>query len=157
MNRSLASALLVVVMVVAGCSSAHAPTAAAAQRRDLAARYLAIATVGNRGLEVLDQLTERDHDDLAAARTDLRAAAATERRFDRSLLAITFPPAMEATAHALVRVNESRATLTTAAAAAVSLEQLHRDERQLATANDAVERQVKSLRAQLGLPAPDPS
>jgi hypothetical protein len=160
--------LLVVVMLAAGCSGAHAPAAgtttmpsstaaAAAQRRGLAARYLAIATVGNRGLDALDKLAGRDHDHLVAARTDLRDAAATERRFDRSLLAIAFPPAIEATVHALVSVNESRATLTTEAAASASLQQLRRSEQHLSTANSAVEQQVRTLRAQLGLPPPETS
>jgi hypothetical protein len=156
MIRSPAWPFLVVVMLAAGCAGAHAP-AAAAQRRGLAARYVAIATVGNRGLDALDQLAGRDHDHLAAARADLRDAAATERRFDRSLLAIAFPPAIEATARALVRVNESRATLTTEAAASPSLRQLRRYEQQLSAANGAVERQVRTLRAQLGLPAPETS
>ena len=156
MIRSPAWPLLVVVMLAAGCSGAHAP-AAAAQRRALAARYVAIATVGNRGLDVLDQLAGRDHDDLVAARTDLRDASATEHRFDRSLLAIAFPPAIEATVRALVRVNESRATLTTEAAASPSLQQLLRYEQQLSTANGAVEQRVKTLRTELGLPPPETS
>jgi hypothetical protein len=151
MTRSPAGPLLVVVMLAAGCSGAHAP------RHGLAARYLAIATVGNHGLDALDKLAGPDHDHLVAARTDLRDAAATERRFDRSLLAIVFPPAIEATVRALVSVNESRATLTTEAAASTSLQQLVRYEQRLSTANGAVEQQVKTLRRQLGLPPPETS
>jgi hypothetical protein len=122
-----------------------------------AAQYSAIATDGNRGLEVLDKLKERDRNDLVAARTDLRDAAATERRFDRSLLTIALPPAIETTARALVRVNESRASLTTEAAASTSLAQLHGYEQQLSVANATVEREVRALRSQLGLPPPETS
>jgi hypothetical protein len=157
MIRSRAWPLIAVGMLAAACSGGQPSTAAAAQLRVLAARYSAIALVGNRGLEsldALDALAGRDHDHLVAARADLRDAAATERRFDRSLLAIAFPPAIEATARALVTANESRATLTSEAATSVSLEQLRRFERQLSAANARVEQWVRTIRKQLGLPHP---
>jgi hypothetical protein len=155
-------------MLAAGCTTVRSPgaktattpstsAAEAAQRRGLAARYLAIATVGNRGLDVLDALTGRDRDHLVAARADLLDAAATERRFDRSLLAIVFPSEIEATARALVAVNESRARVTSEAATSTSLTQLRRYERQLSAANDHVEQQVKTIRSQLGLPPAETS
>jgi hypothetical protein len=144
--------LIAVGMLAAACSGARTSTAATAQLRGLATRYSAIAAVGNRGLEALDALAGRDHNHLAAARTDLRDAAATERRFDRSLLAIAFPPAIEATARALVTANESRATLTSTAAASASLQQVRRSEQQLSAANARVEQWVRTLRKQLGLP-----
>jgi hypothetical protein len=169
MIRSRTLPLLAVVVLAAACTGAHTPSegtttnpsstaAAAARRRGLAARYVAIATVGNRGLDgAFHALDGRDHDHLVAARADLRAAAAIERRFDRSLLAIVFPSAIEATARTMVRVNEARATLTSEAAASASLSQLRRYERQLSAADGAVEQQVRTLRAQLGLPPPETS
>jgi hypothetical protein len=167
--RSQTLPLLAVVVLAAACTGAHTPAAgtttsssstaaAAAQRRGLAARYLAIASVGNRDLDrAFHALDGRDHDHLGAARADLRAVAVIERRFDRSLLAIEFPSAIEATARALVGVNESRATLTSEAAASASLAQLRRYEQQLSAANGAVEQQVRTLRDQLGLPPPETS
>jgi hypothetical protein len=168
MSRSRAWPLLAVAMLAAGCTTMRSPeartattpstsAAEAAQRRGLAARYLEIATVGNRGLDALDALAGRDRDDLVAARADLRDAAATERRFDRGLLAIVFPSEIEATARALVAVNESRATLTSEAAASTSLTQLRRYEKQLSAANGHVEEQVRTIRRQLGLPPPETS
>jgi hypothetical protein len=161
--------LLAVVMLAAACGSGHASTAGttskptataapAAQLRELAARYLAIATVGNRGLDrAFDALNGRDHDHLVAARADLRAAAATERQYDRSLLAIAFPSGVEATAKAVIRVNEARAALTSEVANSTTLEQLSRSEQKLPAANDAIVEQVRILRTQLGLPPAETS
>jgi hypothetical protein len=158
--------LLAVGMLAASCTSMRSTQAGtattpstsaadAAERRGVAARYLAIATIGNRGLDALDALAGRDRDDLAAARTDLYDAAATERRFDRGLLAIGFPSEIEGTARALIAVNESRAALTSEAAASTSLRQLLRYEMQLVTANGHVEQQVRIIRSRLGLPSPE--
>ncbi|HXY71546.1 MAG TPA: hypothetical protein VEM41_03310 [Actinomycetota bacterium] len=125
-------------------------------RRALGAQYLVIARSGNRRLETdFDGLEDRDGHDLAAAEADLRDAAATERLFDRRLLAMTFPPALEALARTLFEVNESRASLTARAAASTSLGELAWYRPQLDTANGAVERWVRALRRQLGLPPPD--
>lgn len=128
---------------------------AAAQRRELAARYLAIAVAGNRRLDMaFNRLEGPDRGRPAAARADLRAAAATERRFDQRLLRIAFPPALEAVARLLYRANQARASLTEAAAASTGLAQLHQAERALHAANRPVEDAVKVLRSQLGLPPP---
>jgi hypothetical protein len=114
---------------------------------------LTIATVGNRGLDrAFHALDGPDHGDLVAARADLHDAAATERLFDRSLLAIVFPSPIEATAYAVVRVNEGRAAFTSKAATSGSLQQLFRYQPQLLAANDVVVQQVRILRTQLGLP-----
>jgi hypothetical protein len=127
-------------------------------RRTLAMRYLAIAEAGNHRLEKdFDPLEARDRNNLARARADLRDAAATERLFDRRLLRISFPPAIERVARDLYRVNQWRATLTAAAAAATSLAALHSYEPVLDAANAPVERAVKTIRRQLGLPPPETS
>ena len=48
------------------------------------ARYLVIATAGNRRLNAdFDPLERRDRNDLARAKADLRDAAATERLFSQ--------------------------------------------------------------------------
>jgi hypothetical protein len=127
-------------------------------RRRLAAEYLAIARAGNRGLDAtLQPLEERDRNRLAAAKRDLRGAAAVERRFDRRLLRIRFPPESEAVAHRLYRVNQARASLTAEAATSTSLRQLHAYEPRLDAANKPVEQAVRTLRHQLGLPPPPSS
>jgi len=87
----------------------------------------------------------------------LRDAAATERLFDRRMLAITFPVATEPIVRLLYRVNQSRASLTVAAAASVSLQQLRSYQRRLTAANEPVEEAVRVIRSQLGLPPPETS
>ncbi|MBO0771962.1 MAG: hypothetical protein J2P35_10945 [Actinobacteria bacterium] len=141
----------------AGNATSAAPgrPAAGSGHRSLAARYLAIAKAGNERLEIdLDGLAGRDRNQLAAAKADLRDAAATERLFDRRLLRIGFPPAIEATARRLYRVNQSRAALTAAAATAGSLHDLHARQPALTAANRPVEQAVRMIRRQLGLPPP---
>jgi hypothetical protein len=124
-------------------------------RRALGARYLVIARAGNRRLDAdFDPLEERDRNDLARAKADLRDAAATERLFDHRLLRIVFPPATERVARGLYRVNEARARLTTTAAASTSLRRLHAYEPPLDAANRPVEQAVRAIRRQLGLPPP---
>src|ERR1700678_2117915 len=86
-----------------------ARTSAAADRR-AAAAYLAIARPANRQLDRdFDGFDDNSRDNLAAAASDLRDAAATERRFDRQLLQLTLPPAAEAIARLMVTANQSRA------------------------------------------------
>ncbi len=158
-----AAAVSCTVVCAAGCAAARPagspehsrPAAAGSGRRSLAARYLMIARAGNRRLEIdFDGLHGRDHNHLAAARADLRDAAATERLFDRRLLQIPFPAPAEATARRLYRVNQSRTVLTAAAAAAASLGDRHADELVLTAVNRPVEQAVRTIRRQLGLPPP---
>jgi hypothetical protein len=87
----------------------------------------------------------------------LRDVAATERLFDRRLLAIAFPAAAEQTARLLYEVNQSRASLTSAAAGSASLRQLRLFQRRLVAANGPVEEAVRVIRSQLGLPPPETS
>lgn len=169
-TRRGAAAAAVACAMLLGAGSAADPSAAPARefaprnvaksalasgtaRRALAARYLAIATAGNRRLEAdFDPLDKRDRNDLVRAKADLRDAAATERLFDRRLLRIPFPPEIERVARELNRVNQARATLMAAAAASTSLPALHSYEPVLSAANGPVERAVGTIRRQLGLP-----
>jgi hypothetical protein len=154
------------VLLAAGCGSsppapAHARPAgqpSGLQRRALAARYLAIATAGNRRLEIdFDGLAGQDRHHLRAALADLRDAAATERLFDQRLLKIRFPPGTEVVARTLYRVNQARASLTLRIARADSLRQLDVLTPQLTAANGPVEQQVRLIRRLLGLPPPETS
>jgi hypothetical protein len=158
-------------LLVAGCSSAGGPGAAApasqaapagqaispAQQKAAARSYLSIARPANRRLETDFDGLDDHRNDLAAATADLRDAAATERQFDRRLLALRLPAATATVARLLVTANEARARLTTAAAGSTSLSQLHRYEPRLTAANAPVEEAVRVLRSQLGLPPPETS
>lgn len=135
------------------------PAAHAAGSRSVAAQYMVIAKAGNSRLEDdFDPLEGRDRNHVAAARADLRDAAATERLFDRRLLRIRFKPATERVARHLYRINQARANLTAAvAASATSLRSLHAYEPMLDAANVPVEQAVRTIRRQLGLPPPSTS
>jgi hypothetical protein len=93
----------------------------------------------------------------AAAQADLRAVAATERSFDRQLIALSFPPRTEPVVRLLYRVNQARAALTSAAASAMSVRELRGYQRRLDAANEPVENAVRVIRDQLDLPPPDTS
>jgi hypothetical protein len=125
----------------------------------MAARYLAIARPANRELDHgFDGFDDHIKDgDLAAARADLRAAVVTERRFDRQLIALSFPPRTEPFVRLLYRVNQARAALTSTAAGVMSLRELRGYQRRLDAANEPVEAAVRVIRGQLGLPPPDTS
>lgn len=163
------------VLLAAGCASSQPAGSAAAHptlrpsqrasrlfqaagRRALAARYLAIAQPANHGLDHdFDGLKDSARDDLAASDAYLRDAAATERLFDRQLIAVIFPPSTEQIVRLLFSVNQARAALTATAAASVSLRQLHGYQARLDAANEPVEEAVRVIRSQLGLPPPDTS
>ena len=159
-----------IVLLAAGCTSGHPaappPSASPAsppgrsappvsERRAQAAQYLALATAGNRRLELdFDRLDGPDRGRLVAAEADLRDAANTEHLFDHRLLTLAFPSRIEATAVRLAAVNEARADLTVTAADVTSLQLLHQYEKQLTAANAPVEEAVTTIRSQLGLPPP---
>jgi hypothetical protein len=149
-------------VLATGCTGAGRPAAAGTATHSppaaIAAGYMAIARPANRRLETdLEGIEHRDRNDLAAATADLRDAAATERMFDRQLLAIRLPPATEAVARQMVTANEARARLTDQAATSTSLRQLRRYEHRLDAANKPVEAAVRVIRSQLGLPPPETS
>ncbi len=151
------------VLLAVGCASSPqsaepAAPASTAAVRALAARYLAIAQPANHQLDhEFDSLKDYEKTNLAAARADLRAVTATERRFDRQLIAITFPPPTEPIVRLLYRVNQARAALTSTAATATSLRQLRGYQPRLDAANQPVEDAVRVIRSQLALPPPDTS
>ena len=140
-------------------SPARGTAATSAELTAMAARYMAIARPANRELDhEFDGFDDHIKDgDLAAARADLRAAVVTERRFDRQLIALSFPPRTEPFVRLLYRVNQARAELTSTAAGVTSLRELRGYQRRLDAANEPVEDAVRVIRGQLGLPPPDTS
>jgi hypothetical protein len=151
------SVLLGSILLAAGCAGSPAQTTA--PLKAMAGTYMAIAQPANRELDhEFDGFDDHMKDgDLAAARADLRAAAVTERRFDRQLIALSFPPRTEPFVRLLYRVNQARATLTSTAADVSSLNELRGYQRRLDAANGPVEDAVQVIRAQLGLRPPDTS
>lgn len=90
---------------------------------------------------------------LAAAQSALTAEVTSEHTFDTSLVGVTFPPAVAATAKALIRANEARATLTAKQAQSTSLVQLRSFNRRVVLAGVAVEKDVKLIRKALASPS----
>jgi hypothetical protein len=126
-----------------------------ATRKALAAKYLAIAQPANHSLDVEnDGYSDAEHDDLAHARKDLLDETATEAQFDRQLLAIRFPAAVEQQVQALVAANKTRIQLTQRQARAATLASLRAFDSQHKAADDAVEAPVRQIRHLLGLPPP---
>jgi hypothetical protein len=162
----LAAVASCLAIAAAGCSSgaparSRSPTSSASENasiRSLGARYLAIAEPANHRLDVeVAAYAHNAHHNLAAAEQALRAEAATEHNFDQQLAAISFPPAIEATAHALIRVNEIRVKLTLKQAAAHSIPALLSFTATHNAADAELEAQVRFIRSELGLPPPETS
>jgi hypothetical protein len=162
----LAAAASGVILAAGGCASGAparsiSPTSSpseSASIRSLAARYLAIAEPANDRLDVeVDAYADNARHNLAAAESALRAEAATEHKFDRQLAAISFPPGIEATAQALIRVNEIRVKLTLKQAAANSIAALLSFTATHNAADAELEAQVRFIRSELGLPPPKSS
>jgi hypothetical protein len=154
--------LLLCLCLAAACAPAHdgnSPQHSARPGlRALAAEYMAIARPANRRLDVaVEAYADYAHHNLAAAETALRAEAATERWFDDRLARIKFPPAIAATARALIRVNEVRAAMTDRQARSPSIPALLSLTSDHKAADAQVEAQVKVIRAELGLPPPSSS
>lgn len=157
-----AALLFGLVLATAACASAYHGTSRRHQDsrslRALAAAYTAIARPANHRLDVeVEACADHAHDNLAAAEAALRAEAATERWFDRHLAAIQFPPAIAATARALISVNEIRAAMTDRQARAPSVPALLSLTGDHKAADAQVEAEVRVIRAQLGLPPPSSS
>jgi hypothetical protein len=126
-----------------------------AVRTALAAKYLAVAQPANRSLDTEnDGYQDAEHDNLAAARTDLLDETATEARFDAQLLAIRFPAVVEQQVQALVAANKARIQLTRRQAGATTLAALRAFDRQHQASDAAVEAPVRQIRRLLGLPPP---
>jgi hypothetical protein len=165
-SARITTAALCAVVAAAGCASGSSTqsnlpagsSSPSANLRSLGADYLAIAEPANHMLDVeVDAYADNARRHLAAAEMALREEAATERNFDRQLAAISFPPAIEVTARALIRVNEIRARLTLKQAAAHSIPALLSFTATHDAADAELEAQVRIIRSELGLPPPSTS
>jgi hypothetical protein len=133
---------------------APAPVSAASkQLAALGRSYLAIADPFDKQLDTEeDAYADSEKGNLAAAKADLRAQVAMEKLFDTQIAAIRFPAAIEATAQALIRANESRFKITERQARSKTLARLRSLDAQREAGNAAVEVQVALIRRQLHLP-----
>jgi hypothetical protein len=162
-SGSVLRGTLALALLVAGCTSGgpagSAGTAASpGALKALAAAYLAIAKPANRRLDTEnDGFSDDEHGDLAAAASDLRAEAATERRFDQQLSKIRFPPGIAVPVRALLQANIRRITLTLRQARSSSVSELLSFTPRHQAADAAVEARVKVIRRDLGLPPPPDS
>ena len=168
-------AMAALLALAGGCSSAgpaarsaghsalaspagHSAPVPSARRKALARRYLAIARPANHRLDhEVDDFADHQRSDLAAAEADLRAEAVTERRFDRQLAAIPFPPWIAVMARATIGANQSRAALADREARSASLARLHSYAARHRAADASVEFGVRLIRQALGLPPPSQS
>jgi len=134
------------------------PATANAQLAALGRSYLAIANPANQQLNnEVTAFTASERNNLAAARTNLRAEVATASRFNRQLAAIKFPAAIEAISQAVIRANQARGRVIARQARARTLVRMRAFDARHAAADAAVEAQVKRLRQALHLPAPSSS
>ena len=154
--RSATAVVMAAAALLTGCSaSSHDVVVGATPGHTPASQYLAIANAGNERLETdIDGLGGRDRNRLSASLTDLRDASVTEEAFDRQLLAIAFPPAIETIAQRLYATNQSRAELTAQGSMSRTLGALRHNEAQISIANASVETQVRLIRRSLDLPPP---
>ncbi len=175
MRASGTAALLgLVTLAAAGCATGHpagpagssTPPSGASAASDAssdsltaaAVQYLAIAKPANHRLDEETGAYARDaHGNLAAARADLLAEAATERGFDQHLARIALPPDIAAIARAMILANRHRISLTEQQARSASLTALASFTSRHKAADAAVEEQSRLIRRALGLPPPPES
>lgn len=91
---------------------------------------------------------------LAVAEAALKAEVTTERALNASLAAFALPPAIKPLATALMRVNQTRTTLTAEQARASSLARMRSFNHQVQLADAAVATQMRLLRAAIDTPLP---
>ena len=143
-----------IAVAAAGCGSGQ-PASSPPSLGAAPADYLAIAKPANHRLDVATSAYAKDiRHNLAAARRDLLAEAATELWFDQHLAKISLPAQIEATAQAMIRANNRRIALTKLQARSETLAAMASFTARHAAADTAVEAQSRIIRRQLGLPPP---
>lgn len=136
-----------------GPSDSAPPSPAAVQLAAAARSYEALANASDKQLNVEeDAYADDEHDNLTAAKAQLRAQVATERLFDSDLAKVKFPASVEVTAQALIRANEARFRVTLRQARAKTLARLQRLDAARKAGDAAVEVQAALIRKELHLP-----
>jgi hypothetical protein len=121
----------------------------------LASEYMAIMTPASQQLNTeMAAYTASEKHNLAEAEAALTAEVTSERAFDTSLAAITFPPAIAPIARSLIRANQARAELTAEQARSSSLTRLRSFNRRVQAAGAAVQSEVTLIRQALDSPPP---
>jgi hypothetical protein len=119
----------------------------------LASQYMAIMNPASQQLNTdMAAYTASEKHNLAEAEAALTAEVISERAFDTSLAAITFPPAIAPIAKALVRANQARAGLTAQQARSSSLTQLRSFNRRVQVAGAAVQTEMTLIGKALDSP-----
>jgi hypothetical protein len=141
-----------------GPSDSTPPSPAAVQLAAAARSYEALASASDKQLNAEEDTYAADeHDNLTAAKAQLRAQVVTERLFDSDLAKIKFPATVEATAQALIRANRARFRVTLRQARAKTLAALQALDSARKAGDAAVEAQAMLIRKELHLPPVPPS
>jgi hypothetical protein len=121
----------------------------------LAREYLAIMTPASQQLNAdVAAYTASEKHNLAEAEAALTAEVTSERAFDTSLAAITFPPAIAPLAKSLIRADQARAVLTAEQARSSSLTRMRSFDRRVQAAGAAAQTQLALIRQALDSPPP---
>jgi hypothetical protein len=121
----------------------------------VASEYMAIMTPATQQLNTdMAAYTASEKHNLAGAEAALTAEVTSERAFDTSLAAITFPPAIAPIAKALIRANQARAELTAEQARSSTLTRLRSFNPRVRVASAAVQTEMKLIRQALDSPPP---
>lgn len=136
------------VLAAAGCEPGLSPSAQQCTTRQmLISQYLAILTPASRQATAdmaAYTVSERSHL-LAAAEVALVAAATSENTFAGKLAGIEFPPAITSTANALIRAEQTLATVTTEQARSSTLVELMSFDHRVQVAGVVVEADMKLI------------
>jgi hypothetical protein len=121
----------------------------------LAREYLAIMAPASQQLNAdVAAYTASEKHNLAEAEAALTAEVTSERAFDTSLAAITFPPAIAPLAKSLIRADQARAALTAEQARSSSLTRMRSFDRRVQAAGAAAQTQLALIRQALDSPPP---
>jgi hypothetical protein len=119
----------------------------------LASEYTAIMTPASQQLNTdMAAYTASEKHNLAEAEAALTAEVTSERAFDTSLAAITFPPAIAPIAKSLIRADQARAELTAEQAGSSSLTRMRSFSRRVQAAGAAVQTEMTLIRHALDSP-----
>src|SRR5580658_2754773 len=113
----------------------------------LASQYMAIMNPASQQLNTdMAAYTASEKHNLAEAEAALTAEVISERAFDTSLAAITFPPAIAPIAKSLIRADQARAELNAEQARSSSLTRMRSLNRRVQATGAAVQTEMTLIR-----------